>query len=182
MRLFRICFFVFCALVPLLFASAEPLTFQFQSGSINGQLVSAGNDWQVIDGARFKILPNGMPDSANANDVGIFWIGPIKEWSGDKDFQIVINGRFCISQECANGTFSGTLTDTKQGFTWTLIPNASTFGNLTITPITNSPNGNYNSTRDLNLTGSPVPEPMTLATLGAGLAGLAGLFRKKSPK
>lgn len=189
----RIVFLVLCILIGRSLAQAEPITFTFHSATLAGvPITQATGEWKQLPPLRIKLLPNGMVDSNDPDATGILWAAMVAPFSREQEFKIAVSGRICIGTSCANITLDGVLATSAQGLRWATSPLNSTYKtddglSITLSPITNQPGGdvrNWTSTIDLAIKGdlvplTPTPEPLTLFTLGAGLAGLAGLAKRR---
>ena len=167
---------------------AEPITFAFQSATIGTTTVAPPDgNWHATpdEAAIYKFLATGMP--FDDGSVGVAWAAvnaPLGAFPLGVEYAFSLTGTVCVATSCAQATFTGVLVTAADGLRWKLPPQAMTLQAqdgrfLYLTP---DAHGHV----ELKLFGerngppnAPIPEPLTLITVGSGLAGLAALAKRK---
>ncbi len=189
--------------------SAAPITFRantagtFGAGSSGGTVSGGGSVLTVGTTAiTFSSLPNEInvvldPPAISSSNVtlGIFTAnsGALTSVNGAT---FTLNVTFTIPNDGSPnpGVYTGSVTGSISSgassaqITWattTLTFNSPSVGTFTITLEPTTPINAPTSPDDsrirgrITYTGAPIPEPLTLITLGSGLAGLAAMARRR---
>lgn len=187
-------------------ASAAPVTFtantagQFTSGGTigsGGTSITVGNTTITFSSKPSEINVVLDPPAITSSNVTLGVFNATS--TGTSTFsaaKFTLNVSFTVPNDASpspgvyTGTLSGTITPGASGAvinwdTTVLTFNSPTLGQFTLTlepstPINSPASPDVSRIRGvISYNGAPIPEPLTLATLGSGLAGLAAFARRR---